>query len=107
MVKYKQRCLCFGILQIKDFVKKHGMNWRDEWMQSGVVVEEAKELRESVTSTDGHQTKKEAADVIITVMVLAELDGWLSELPDLVAEKMKENLEKPVGRNVGEKVRKE
>jgi len=98
-------------------VKKHGMDWRDEWMQAGVVVEEARELREQVlrkklilTKYGGrdneHEIKVEAADVIISVMILAELNGWLSELPELVAEKMKENLEKPVGRNPGEKVRK-
>lgn len=92
---------------IKEFVKKHNMDWRDEWMQAGVVVEEAKELREAVAYHGGHQIKREAADVIITVMVFAELNGWLSELPELVVEKMKENLEKPVGRNVGEKARKE
>lgn len=106
MVKYKQRFMCFRTSQIKEFVKKHSMDWRDECMQAGVVAEEAGELYQAVVFHKGHQIKREAADVIITVMVLAELNGWLSELPDLVAEKMKENLEKPVGRNPGEKVRK-
>jgi len=91
---------------IKEFVEKHKMNWGDEWMQAGVVSEEAAELKEAVLRYGGHQTKREAADVIISVMILAELKGWLAELPELVAEKMEENLEKPVGRKLGEKVRK-
>lgn len=92
---------------IKEFVKKHDTNWRDDYMQAGVIVEEAKELRASLLRYGGHPTMVEAADVIITVMVLAELLGWLDELPRLVAEKMKINLEKPVGRKSGEKVSKE
>ncbi|MCK4328902.1 hypothetical protein KAX02_03560 [candidate division WOR-3 bacterium] len=91
---------------IKEFVKKHEMGWRDEYMQAGVVVEEAIELKEAVLQYGGYQTMTEAADVIIAVMVLAELKGWSSGLPELVAEKMRENLRKPVGRKVGEKVRK-
>ena len=91
---------------MKEFVKKHKMDWRDEYMQAGVVVEEAIELKEAVLQYGGYQTMTEAADVIIAVMVLAELKGWSRGLPELVAEKMRENLKKPVGRNVGEKVRK-
>ena len=91
---------------IEEFVEKHNMDWRDEWMQVGVVLEEAKELREVVIQYGGHQTKVEAADVIIAIMVLAQLKGWLGELPELVAKKMEENLKKPVGRKSGEKVRK-
>ena len=91
---------------MKEFVKKHEMGWRDEYMQAGVVVEEAIELKEAVLQYGGYQTMTEAADVIIAVMVLAELKGWSSALPELVAEKMRENLKKPIGRNVGEKVRK-
>lgn len=95
-----------AVESIKEFVKKYGMDWRDEWMQAGVVAEEVEELKDAVASHGGHQIKREAADVIIATMVLAESQGWLEELPELVAEKMKENLEKPVGRNVGGKVRK-
>ena len=91
---------------IEEFVKKHEMGWRDEYMQAGVVVEEAIELKEAVLQYGGYQTMTEAADVIIAVMVLAGLKGWSSGLPELVEEKMRENLRKPVGRNAGEKVRK-
>lgn len=87
---------------IGEFIKKHKIDWRDEWVQVGVVLEEAKELREAVLQYGGYQTKEKAADVIIAIMVLAELQGWLGELPALVASRMEENLEKPAG----EKVRK-
>lgn len=96
----------FDVKPIKEFVKKHEMGWRDEYMQAGVVVEEAIELKEAVLQYGGYQTMTEAADVIIAVMVLAELKGWSNGLPELVAEKMRENLMKPVGRKAGEKVRK-
>lgn len=91
---------------IGEFVKKHKMDWRDEWMQVGVVLEEAKELREASLQYGGHTVKEEAADVIIAIMVLAASKGWLTELPELVAKKMEENLKKPVGRKAGEKVMK-
>jgi len=92
---------------IKEFVNKHGMDWQDEWMQAKLIVEEANEVRDALLQYGGYSVKKEVADVIITTMVFAELAGWLEELPDLIAEKMKINLEKPVGRKPGEKVRKQ
>ena len=91
---------------IKEFVKKQHMDWRDMWMQTSVIIEEAKEVHRAQLMYGGYEVRKEAADVIIATMVLAELDGWLEELPALIAEKMKINLEKPTGRNPGEKVRK-
>ena len=87
---------------IKEYVEKHKMSWEDEWERAGVVSEKAKVLREAVLQYKGYQTMEEASDVIIAIMILAELQGWLGELPYLVANRMKENLEKPVG----EKVRK-
>jgi len=91
---------------IEEFVEKHKMDERDYYMQARVMEEEAREVKVALLQYDGRAVREEAADVIIATMVLAEIGGWLDELPELVAEKMRENLEKPVGRNPGEKVRK-
>ena len=85
---------------IKEYVENHKMSWEDEWKRAGVVSEKAKELREAVLQYKGYQTMEEASDVIIAIMILAELQGWLGELPALVANRMKENLENPIGEKV-------
>jgi len=87
---------------IREYVENHKMSWKDEWKQAGIVSEKAKVLRDAVLQSKGCQTMEETADMIIAIMTLAELQGWLGELPALVANRMKENIEK----SVGEKVRK-
>ncbi|MCK4329452.1 hypothetical protein KAX02_06380 [candidate division WOR-3 bacterium] len=85
---------------IREYLKEHKLSWEDEWKRAGVVSEKAKELREAVLQYKGYQTMEEACDVIIAIMVLAELQGWLGELPDLVVKRMKQNIEKPIGDKV-------
>lgn len=91
---------------IREFVKKHGMTGYDQPMQAGVIVEEAKEVIKAMLYRERHPVREEIADVVISAMVFAENGGWLDKLPGLIEEKMKINLEKPVRKKSGEKVRK-
>jgi len=91
---------------IKEFVKKQDITEDDQWMQARVIEEEAREVRDAVLGSRIRDIQEEIADVIISALVFADSNGWLNELPAIIADKMKINLEKPTGRNPGEKVRK-
>jgi len=100
--------------QIMNFVGKHRMGLADKVVQAMCVVEEANELVTAAMSRGNfpfhdlgvHHEREEVADVIITALVYAGISGFLDEVDDLVKEKMKINLEKPVRQQIGVKVSK-
>lgn len=81
---------------IKDFCNKHGFTYGDRRMQEGCIEEERLELLQSRIEDE----YKEAADLIITVLVYAKISGFLEVIEEEFDRKMKINIDKPkrVGR---------
>lgn len=92
---------------IREFVSKQHMDSEDRLAQWLCIVEETTELRETLYFRETKSVVlEEIVDVLITLLVYAELEGLLDKVSDALEKKMHVNLQKPVRIGRG-KVKKE
>lgn len=95
---------------VKEFVKKQDISGHeDEVMQFKCIREELDELNvEWVMNVNVPEDAEvgEMADVLVTLLVFAELRGYWNRLEDAFEEKMKVNVRKPVRKGKGMKAKK-
>ena len=77
------------------------MTWKDREIQRRCVVEEVYEL----IGAPQPEEYEEAVDVIVTVLVYAQMSGFLHKIEKEFERKMKINNDKPIRKGSG-KVRK-
>ena len=82
---------------IKDFCRRHSLTWKDREMQRKCIREEFEELMKAPQLEE----YEEAADVLVTILVYAELSGFMHKIEKEFERKMIENNEKPVRRGSG------
>lgn len=109
--------LMFDIGKVAKFVKKQDMSGhRDEVMQFWRIHEELDELNVAwvmnINAPEKSDVKIEAeieemADVLVTLLVFAEVRGYLNMIGNAFNKKMVVNMEKPVREGKGMKVNKE
>ena len=82
---------------IKDFCRRQSLTWKDREMQRKCIREEVEELMQAPQSEE----YKEAVDVLVTVLVYAQMSGFMHKLEKEFERKMIENNEKPIRRGSG------
>jgi len=113
----KRGLLCFDVDSVREFVTKQNMGGHeDEITQFKCIREEVDELNvawvRSILAKDDITTYtemeiEEMADVLVTLLVFAEMRGYLDALESAFEKKMKVNVMKPVRKEKGMKVSKE
>lgn len=97
----------FDMDSIKKFVKKQELfGGADNIMQINCILEEGGELEEANLLNQRTKIVPELADILVTVFVYAEMNGLSEKLPDAFHRKMAINLEKPIRKAKGIKVKK-
>lgn len=102
---------------VREFVKKQDMKGHeDEVMQFKCIHEELDELNVAwvmninapdEVDVEGERAEiEEMADILVTLLVFAEMRGYLDWIGGAFNEKMKVNMKKPVREGKGKKVRK-
>ena len=82
---------------IKEFCRRQSLTWKDREMQRECMKEELYEL----LVTPPSEEYKEAVDVIVTILVYAQLSGFLHKIEKEFEEKMIVNNNKHVRRGNG------
>ena len=77
---------------VKEFCNRQSMTWKDREMQRLCIAEEVFEL----ILADPDREYEEAVDVIVTVLVYAQMSGFLHKIGKEFERKMILNNEKPV-----------
>ena len=86
---------------VKDFCKRQTLTWKDRAMQRDCIMEEISELMRAPPPEEF----EEAVDAIVTILVYAQMSGFLHKLEKEFERKMIENNSKPI-RRVSGKVQK-
>ena len=82
---------------IKDFCKRQSLTWKDRAMQRDCIMEEISELMRAPPPEE----YEEAVDVIVTILVYAQLSGFLHKIEKEFERKMVDNNDKPIRRGIG------
>ena len=77
---------------IKEFCRRQSLTWKDREMQRACIEEEVSELMKSPPPEE----YKEAVDVLVTVLVYANMSGFLHKIEDEFKRKMDINNKKPI-----------
>lgn len=77
---------------VREFCNRHSMSWKDRDMQRECMKEELFELLGSPLEEE----YKEAVDVIVTVLVYAQISGFLHKIEEEFERKMAVNNDKPI-----------
>ena len=82
---------------IKDFCKRQSLTWKDREMQRNCIREEVLELMKAPPPEE----YEEAVDVIVTILVYAQLSGFMHKIEKEFERKMEVNLQKPIRSGTG------
>lgn len=82
---------------VKVFCNRHSLTWKDRAMQRKCILEEVEELMKAPPPEE----YEEAVDVIVTILVYAEMSGFMHKIEKEFERKMIVNNEKPVRRGIG------
>ena len=82
---------------IKEFCKRQSMTWKDRQLGRDCIEEEVGELIDA----DSNREYEEAVDVLVTILVYAQLSGFLHKIEKEFERKMEVNICKPIRRGSG------
>ena len=82
---------------IKDFCRWQSLTWKDRALGRDCMLEEIDEL----IRADSNREYEEAVDVIVTVLIYAQMSGFLHKIEKEFERKMIVNNEKPIRKGSG------
>ena len=82
---------------IKEFCRRQSLTWKDREMQRGCIREEVEELMKASPPEE----YEEVVDVLVTILVYAQMSGFLHNIEKEFERKMIVNNDKPIRRGKG------
>ena len=82
---------------VKEFCRRQSLTWKDRAIQRDCIMEEISELMRAPPPEE----YEEAVDVLVTILVYAQLSGFLHKIEKEFERKMQTNIQKPIRRGTG------
>ena len=82
---------------VKDYCRRQSLTWKDRAMQRKCIREEVEELMKA----EQNREYEEAVDVLVTILVYAQMSGFMHKIEKEFERKMVVNNEKPLRRGSG------